>query len=62
MTLVTPQGIKTEHWNASSGGGVIFPRAIPKGCFPLAGAAATLRPRLEQHAIRRRQHLKQHAR
>jgi hypothetical protein len=36
-----PAGVKTEDWNMNSGGGVIFPRPIPKGCFPLAGAAST---------------------
>jgi hypothetical protein len=39
-----PKGVKTEAWSADTGGGVIFPRAIPKGCFPLAGAASTFTP------------------
>jgi hypothetical protein len=39
-----PKGIKTEAWNMNTGGEVIFPRAIPRGCFPLASAASSMPP------------------
>jgi hypothetical protein len=39
-----PKGVKTDAWNASTGGGVILPRPIPDGCFPLASAASTFAP------------------
>ena len=39
-----PTGVKTVEWNASTGGGVVFPRRIPGDCYPLAGAASTFSP------------------
>lgn len=39
-----PAGIKTQAWNMGTGGEVVFPRAIPKRCFPLAGAASPMSP------------------
>jgi len=48
VEMSDPKGVKTENWNPTSGGGVIFPRAIPKGCFPLAGAASPVGPSVGQ--------------
>jgi hypothetical protein len=40
-----PRGITTQGWSEHSGGGLVtFPRAIPKSCFVIAGAAAAGSP------------------
>ncbi len=35
----SPRGVKTQNWNSNTGGGVVFPRPIPKGCEALASGA-----------------------
>jgi hypothetical protein len=35
-----PGGITAKDWAAGTGGIVVFPRAFPRGCIPLAGAAS----------------------
>ena len=42
VAVSSPAGIKTSAWNPSAGGEVSFPRPIPRGCFPLAGAASSM--------------------
>lgn len=45
-----PRGAKTEDWNRSTGGTVVFPGSIPTRCYPLAGAASPIAPTLGQPA------------
>lgn len=40
VTDSTPRGIRTRDWTEGAGGFVVFPRKLPKGCYPLAGASS----------------------
>lgn len=40
VVVSDPKGITTTMWTTGTGGIVVFPHVIPRGCVPLAGAAA----------------------
>jgi hypothetical protein len=40
VEVSNPKGIRTSDWNLNSGGIVVFPHRLPKGCVPLAGGAS----------------------
>jgi hypothetical protein len=39
VTSSSPNGIKTSNWTLGSGGLVVFPHKLPRGCFPMVSAA-----------------------
>jgi hypothetical protein len=41
VTDSSPKGIRTQSWTEGAGGFVVFPRKLPAGCNPIAGASST---------------------